>query len=203
MATESEPAESPHSPSTVGTPAGWTGFPVSKAAAWLACYLLFCVVIGICAGVLWSRLAVLPGYIVGPEGTASTDERGLTEFFSADAWFSAIGLLVSVGLGIIAWRWFGRLGWPVVIVAIIGAVATGLICWYVGYTLGPGEFDTRLATAAPGDFVPISLTVRSPAALLAWAFGATVPVLLRSSLGRDEDEDLLPPRRPRKRPRSH
>jgi hypothetical protein len=167
-------------------------FPVGRAAAWSACYLLLCVAVGICAGVLWSRLVDLPGYTVAEDGTASTTERGLTEFFAGDAWYSAVGFFVAIGLGIIAWRWFGRLGWPVVLVAIIGAVATGLICWYVGQTLGPGDFEARLATARPGDFVPIELTVRSPVALLVWAFGAIIPVLLRSSLGRDEDEEELP-----------
>lgn len=173
---------------TVGLP--WRPeISVGRAAGWLAGYLLLSVLVGVCAGVLWEKAVVLPGYTIGSSGTASTTERGLAEFFSGDAWFSLIGFLASIGLGIVAWKWFGELGWPVVFVAVLGAVGSALVCWWVGYQLGPGPFDARLAAARPGDFVPIALNLTSPVALLVWAFGAIIPVLLRSSLGRDDEED--------------
>lgn len=177
---------------------GLGDLPVGRAAGWLVGFLLLCVLIGLGAGFLWERLAVLPGYTVAQNGTATTTERGLAGFVSGDAWFSCVGFFVSIGLGIVAWKWFGRLGWPVVIVAIVGAVCSGLVCWWVGYRLGPGNFDARLAAAKPGDFVPIALTLRTPVTLMVWAFGAIIPVLLRSSLGRDDEEDELPPK-PRRR----
>lgn len=183
---------------TVGLP--WRPeIPVGRAAAWLGGYLLLAVVIGIGAGVLWEKVVRLPGYHIGSNGAATTTERGLTEFFAVDAYFCLIGFLASIGLGIVAWKWFGRLGWPVVFVAVLGAASAALICWWVGYQLGPGAFEPRLAHAEPGDFVPIALDLRSPVALLVWAFGAIVPVLLGASLGRDEEEDDLPPRPPRSR----
>ena len=46
----------------------------------------------------------------------------------------------------------------------------------------------RLAQARPGDRVPIELTLRAPASLLAWPFLAIIPVLLGSSLGPDDEE---------------
>ena len=174
-------------PPTVGLP-GRPEISVSRAAGWLVGYLLLCLLIGVGAGALWEKIVKLPAYTVAGNGTASTTERGLTEFFSSDAWFCALGFFISIGLGIVAWKWFGKLGWPVVVVAILGAVSAALVCWYIGYQLGPGDFDQRLAAAKPGDVVPIALNLRSPAALLVWAFGAIIPVLLRSSLGRDEEE---------------
>lgn len=183
-----------------GPAAGLGDLPVSRAAGWLVGYLLLCVLIGIGAGVLWEKIVKLPGYTVGQDGTASTTERGLAGFIAGDAWFAAIGFFVCIGLGIVAWKWFGRLGWPVVVVAIVGAACSGLVCWWVGYRLGPGDFETRLAAARPGDFVPITLTVRTPVVLLVWAFGAVIPVLLRSSLGRDPEEEEHPaPRQKRRR----
>jgi hypothetical protein len=176
-------------------------FPVGKAAGWLAAFLLLCLTIGIVAGVLWAGIVELPGYTITENGTATTTERQLTEFFAADAWYCAVGFFIAIGLGIVAWRWFGRLGWPVVMVAIIGSLAAALVCWYVGNTLGPGDFEPRLAAAKPGDFVPIELTLRSPVALIVWAFGAIIPVLLRSSLGPDEEEESLPPAPVRERRR--
>ncbi|HEY9293883.1 MAG TPA: hypothetical protein VIP98_21595 [Microlunatus sp.] len=184
-------------PPTVGLP-GRPEIAVGRAAGWLVGYLLLCVLIGIGAGALWEKITPLPTYSIAANGTASTTERGLTEFFASDAWFCALGFFISLGLGIIAWKWFGKLGWPVVVVAILGAVSAALVCWYVGYQLGPGDFDRRLAAARPGDVVPIALNLRSPVALLVWAFGAIIPVLLRASLGRDDEEPEAPARRRRR-----
>jgi hypothetical protein len=76
----------------------------------------------------------------------------------------------------------------VVLVVVVCAVASALTCWLVGYRLGPGDFSARLAAAQPGDLVPIPLTLRARASLLIWPFFAVIPVLLGSSLGRDEEE---------------
>jgi hypothetical protein len=76
----------------------------------------------------------------------------------------------------------------VVLVVLGCAVASALMCWLVGYHLGPGEFSARLAAAQPGELVPIPLTLRARASLLTWPFFAIIPVLLGSSLGRDEEE---------------
>ena len=64
----------------------------------------------------------------------------------------------------------------------------GVTCWLVGYRLSPGDFAARLAAAQPGDLVPIDLTLRARASLLVWPFCAVIPVLLGSSLGRDDEE---------------
>jgi hypothetical protein len=143
--------------------------------------------LGAVAGVIWWSVVTLPGYQVGSDGGASTSERGLTEFIGADAEFTVIGLVGGALVGLAAWRAFRSLGWLVVPVATVVAVGAALVCWQVGYRLGPGDFATRLAAAKPGDIVPIELTVRAKAALLTWPFAATIPLLLGSSLGRDDE----------------
>lgn len=159
-----------------------------KLLGWLTGFWLLCGAVGVLAGVLWWRLVGLPGYRVGPGGGASISERGLTEYFGGDAWFTGIGVLVGMGVGIIAWRWFRDLGWPLVPIAVTGALVAALLCWYTGHRLGPGSFDARLAAAHSGDVVPIELTVRARASLIVWVLGASIPVLLASSLGPDEEE---------------
>ena len=144
--------------------------------------------LGALAGVGWEAVVDLPAYRVNSDGGASISERGLAEFVAGDAWFCAIGLVVGVGLGVVAWRVLRELGWPLVLLVGLVAVLGGLVCWFVGHQLGPGDFATRLAAARPGDLVPIDLTLRAPASLLTWPFFAVVPVLLGSSLGRDEEE---------------
>ncbi len=144
--------------------------------------------LGAAAGLVWWRVVELPSYSVGPNGGASTSERGLTEFFAGDAWFCVLGLVVGLVIGIVGWRMFSAVGWPVAVGVVVLALIAGLTCWAVGDALGPGPFVPRLAAARPGDLVPIELTVRAPAALVLWPFAAVVPVLLGASLGRDDDE---------------
>jgi hypothetical protein len=144
--------------------------------------------VGAAAGVVWWLVVKPPGYELSSGGSATTSERGLSEFISGDAWFCAIGLVVGLLLGIAAWRWLRDLGWTIVLVVLVCATAAALTCWLVGYRLGPGDFSARLAAAQPGEVVPIPLTLRARASLLTWPFFAIIPVLLGSSLGRDEDE---------------
>ena len=151
-------------------------------------FLALAVAAGFAAGVVWWAVVDLPTYRVNSDGGAATTERGLSEFISGDAWFVVIGLVVGVGLGLAGWRWLRPLGWSLVLVVGCAAVVAELVCWLVGYRLGPGEFAPRLAAAKPGDLVSIELTLRARASLLTWPFFAVIPVLLGSSLGRDDEE---------------
>ena len=144
--------------------------------------------LGALAGVVWWLVVKPPAYELSTGGSATTTERGLSQFISGDAWFCAIGLVAGLLIGIAAWRWLRDLGWTVVLVVLLCATASALMCWFVGYRLGPGDFSARLAAARPGELVPIPLTLRARASLLTWPFFAIIPVLLGSSLGRDEDE---------------
>ena len=151
--------------------------------------------LGALAGVAWWAVTDLPIYRVGERGAAATSERGLAAYVAADAWFVVCGLAVGLVVGVLAWRLFGRAGWPVVVLTVLVGAAAGLLCWAVGYRLGPGSFPSRLAAAHPGDVVAVDLTVRSRAALLTWPLFAVIPVLLGTSLGRDpefDDRDEVP-----------
>lgn len=149
--------------------------------------------LGALAGAVWRAIVPLPVYRVAADGAAATSERGLAQVVAADAWFCALGLVVGVLLGLVAWRRFRDLGWLVVLLAVGAAVAAALLCWGVGAALGPRHFAARLAAAAPGDAVPVSLALRAKAALLLWPFAAVVPVLLASSLGRDDEDPAARP----------
>jgi hypothetical protein len=144
--------------------------------------------LGALAGVIWWAVVPLPTYTVEPNGGANTTQQGLTQYVAGDAWFSLIGFVVGLAIGFAGWRLFRRIGWPVVALAIVGAVVAALVCWWVGWELGPGPFPARLAGASPGAQVPIELTLRAPVAVLVWPFAAVLVILLGSSLGRDEEE---------------
>jgi hypothetical protein len=168
----------------------------ARVAAFTALGLGF----GALAGVGWETVVELPAYQVNPDGAAAINERGLTEFVAGDAWFCVIGLVVGITLGVVAWRALRDLGWPLALLVGVVAVLAGLVCWFVGHRLGPMDFVARLAAAQPGDLVPIELTLRARASLLTWPFFAVIPVLLGSSLGRDDEEPR--PLRRRARPPS-
>src|SRR4029453_14023076 len=51
-----------------------------------------------------------------------------------------------------------------------------------------GASGRRRAAADPGNLVPIELTLRAKASLLAWPFFAVIPILLGASLGWDEED---------------
>ena len=125
-------------------------------------------------GVLTPR----PGYVVDENLGASMSERGMASVFTADAWFVLITGLVGLAAGVVAWLWFHRWGWGVCVVAIVGATMVALLAWGSGTLVTPGNFDVRLASAVPGDIVPIDLELRSWAALLVAPFTAITPVML-------------------------
>lgn len=143
---------------------------------------------GVLAGVVWWSVVDLPLYRIQADSSAVTGERELTEFIAGDAWFCVIGVVVGLVLGTLGWRYLRSVGWPLVVIVAAVALTAAVACWAVGYQLGPGEFERRLATARPGDLVPIDLTVRAYASLVVWPFLAVVPVLLGSSLSRDTEE---------------
>lgn len=162
-------------------------------------FLLIAMLLGSAAGVVWNLVVDLPSYRVDSAGNATTSERGLSEVFASDAWFSMLGVVLGLALGVLAWHWFRRIGWPVVMLAMGTATVAGLMCWWVGVLMGPHNFSRRIANAAPGDLVPIDFKLHALSALLVWPFCATIPVLLRASLGSDE-QVVNQRRRLRKRP---
>jgi hypothetical protein len=166
----------------------------SGVLAWSALLLGLAVVVGALAAVFWSGIVDLPSYSIQNNGHAVISESELAQVVASDVWYAITGLLVGAGLGLVSWRWFRPLGWPVALLAIAAAVVAGVVCWQLGELIGPRDFAARLAAAEPGDLVPISLQLHSVSALAIWAFAGVTPVLLISSLGRDEED---PPRRQR------
>lgn len=185
-------ALSPSSPGLLERPVGH----LSPAWRRVVLYLAAAVLVGVVAGALWQGFTGLPGYTVADNGSASMTERDLTGFFSADFWFTMIGLVAGIGLGVWGWWWFAARGWVLVPLTVLAAVVAALLCWWVGETLGPSNFDERLSQAAPGQVVSIDMDLRSHSALAAWPLGAVLPVMIASAFFSEPGER---PRRIRSR----
>ena len=164
--------------------------PTGSLAAWVLLLVGLSIVVGALAGVFWSGVVTLPSYEIQPDGSAVIGEQGLSQIVAADVWFSITGALVGAGLGIVVWKWFRPLGWPCALLAVAAGLIAALACWRFGTLLGPGPFEVRMAAAQAGDLVPVSLELQAWSALAIWAFAAVTPVLLASSLGPDDEEEV-------------
>lgn len=170
-----------------------------RILSWLGLLAVLSAAVGAVAGVFWSRLVHLPAYSIQADGSAVVTGKGLSEFVAADAWFAAIGVITGAAVGVVAWLWFKRLGWPVAFVACGAGILAGVAALFIGQLLGPGSLDVRIATAQPGDLVPVDLKLTSWPAMVTWPFGAVAPALFASALGPEvfrSDEE-----RPRRRRR--
>ncbi|WP_316669098.1 hypothetical protein [uncultured Propionibacterium sp.] len=146
------------------------------------------VVLGLLAGFVWNLVTPLQSVTVASDGTATMTNTAAVQNFSPDAAFVMIGLVLGLILGILAWQWFRRAGWPVVLIAVIGASLCALVAVCSAAVVGPSGFDTRLANAAPGETVAFDLALTSPTTWVVWPFAAVIPVLIYSALTHDTDE---------------
>lgn len=146
--------------------------------------------VGAVCALLWAWLSVLPAWVIQSDGHATITERGLGEVASTDWWFTVLGLGGGVLLGVAAWVLLREAGWLVALVTVGVALLAGGTCWMIGQVLGPGDFATRIAEAAPGDTVPVALRLHAPSALAVWSFAAVAVPLLAASLGPDPDNEL-------------
>ena len=152
----------------------------------LAIHLVICLIGGLLAGFIWNVVVVRPEYVMGDDSVATITERGLTNFFVADAWFVVIGLIGGALIGWLAWLRYARRGWMVVPIAVVGAALAAVLTWGFGTFLDSGDFDSRLAEATSGQHIPIELALRAKAALVVWPLTSVLAVLIGASLSDDE-----------------
>jgi Na+/H+-dicarboxylate symporter len=161
---------------------------LGNTMGWLGAYALITLITGALAGTVWYWVVDLPGYTIDANYYAHMGELGHAMVFSADAWLVALGVVAAV-LGWLAWRWFGRLGWPSAIIAAVAGALAGFVTSQVGHILGPGDLDESLARAlpaasdnAPVPVIPVQLTSHTPVYLAAWVALAVLPVTIAAVL---------------------
>lgn len=154
------------------------------------------VLVGVVCALLWANLSVLPEYTVQADGHATMNSADLAEVFSATFWFSVLGFVGGIALGLASWVALRSIGWLVALLAAALALVGALTCWGVGWLLGPGAFAVRMAAAQPGDLVSTPLQLAAPSAIAVWVFAAVAVPLFAASLGPEVDAD-----RPRTRRR--
>jgi len=130
------------------------------------------------AGLLWHLLATPPTYTIGDDKGAIISEQSLAQSVAMDIWYVLISVVMALGLGAYTWGLLRRIGWPLVIFAVVGAVLAGWVAWQFGHLLGPRDFAERLGSASPGDHVPMDLDLHSAWLIMVWPLAVSVPILL-------------------------
>lgn len=157
------------------------------AARWsIPSFLVGCALAGLVLGLTWFLGAHRPGYTVLEDFGATMDERDLAGMFAADAFYTLLVGILGLAAGIVSWLVFRNLGWWVCLLAVVGSTAGALVVWQFGLLLGGSGFSERLASASPGDVVPVDLALHAHAAVLVAPFLAITPVMLFSAFWPEE-----------------
>ena len=151
---------------------------------WAFVYAGIVAVVAVVAGIVWNRIVHLPSYVIGPDFRANLSESALSQMAAIDAWFALIGLVGGLIVGVTAWVLFRRVGWPVTLIAGLGAGLGAVVARLIGQFIGPRNFEQRIALATRGDSVLIDFTAHTWVPLATWVGLAMVPVLIGSLLGR-------------------
>lgn len=136
------------------------------------------VIAGVVCALIWHACVHLPIYQVDDKGYATTSERGLTAIFSIDSTFALIGMVVGVGCGFLSWWALHHRGVVVLVPTIATALVSATVCWAVGTLMGPHDFSDRVASASPGDEVPVDFRLHTWTSLLVWVLGALIVTLI-------------------------
>lgn len=153
---------------------------------WIVVYVGAIGVIGVVAGIVWNRVVTLPSYQIGDDYRARIPESGLSQIVATDVYFSIVGAVAGLLLGVMGWIIFRRVGWPVALITAAGAAIAGVITRYVGEFIGPRGFQERIAIATTGDWVRVDFTAHTWVPLAIWIGMAALPVLIAALISRPE-----------------
>ncbi|MDR0783117.1 MAG: hypothetical protein LBE83_05080 [Propionibacteriaceae bacterium] len=151
-----------------------------RLGGWLLVYAGIVALVGVIAGIIWNRTVQLPSYVIGDDYWARISEGGLAQIVGVDVAMSLIGLIAGPIIGLIAWVLFRQTGWPVTIIASLGAGLAAVIARGFGEFIGPRDFPERIATATKGDLVKIDFAAHTWVPLALWVAMAMVPILIGS-----------------------
>ncbi|MDR0837152.1 MAG: hypothetical protein LBM94_02885 [Propionibacteriaceae bacterium] len=158
----------------------------SRSTRWLI-YAVSVAVTGLVGALAWVAAVAPPEYDIGADGAAWISEKSLSQLFAMDVWFTFTGLIAGIVLGTLAWALFREVGWPVVVIAMLGGIVAALLCWQFGSVMGSSDFDARVIAAKPDERVPVDFTLHARSALLVWPGATLLPIILYSFFDRGTD----------------
>jgi hypothetical protein len=149
--------------------------------------------LGIPAGLLWSRLADRPEYVVVGGRPYPADSESEV-FIGADGSLAAICVVLGLIAGIAAYWRAGRDGEvPLLLGLFIGGLLGALAAWLLGHRFGLAEFEQTLRGAADGTRVTGPLDLGATAVVTLWPLVSVVAFGMLEALDAAGRTRLRPP----------
>jgi hypothetical protein len=130
-------------------------------------------VLGVAAGFGWAAIAPRAALVLVGRGTADLVSSETSAFIAADGWYCLICLVGGVVSGLLghwlAVRRHGPLGMAAV---LIGALAAGLITFWIGEQSGLATFHHLLSTLPAGAHMRANLVLGARGAIAFWPLAA-------------------------------
>jgi len=136
------------------------------------------VVLGLVCGVAWWLLVDLAEFSGARSGGASMGELELGKRFNADGWYAVLGMVAGFLAGVLLTWWRSRDSLLTTLLLLPGARLAAATTALVGGLLGPGEPATTGTVLAPGETVPVALTVTADVVYLMWPVAALAGALM-------------------------
>jgi hypothetical protein len=132
---------------------------------------------GLAAGVLWPHL-VHPVSVTRTNAGIVTGELDLSHRIDNDGWYSVLGAVGGLVLGVVLTLWRRTNEVVTVLLVTSGAFLAAWVSAVVGTALGPEDPQKALAHAAVGATAPDRVTVSAHAAYFVWPIAAVAGALV-------------------------
>jgi len=130
-------------------------------------------VAGLVVGLVWPQL-VEPVTVTRTDAGIGTAEVELANTFDHDAWYSLLGGVSGLVLGVVLTAWRRSHETVTLLVLVAGALLAAWLSSFIGAWVGPEPAAVALADAPVGATAPDEVRVTSDAAYLAWPVGAVL-----------------------------
>ncbi len=196
-----EPAQFPQPaqfPEPVAVAVWYQGLRVSRSEIQTAIAVaVFLVLLGVPAGLIWSRFAPRREFRVVDGGFQALEPES-EALIGADAWLMIITGVLGLLAGLLVWRLVRARGVATLIGLSLGMVGMSVLAWQIGEWLGAGS--TAQEQAQLGSIVIPALQLRAIPALVVGAFLAILVYLVMVSFVRRDDLQRAPARSGRAHP---
>jgi hypothetical protein len=130
-------------------------------------------VLGVAGGFLWAAIAPRAALVLIGHGTADLVSSESNAFIAADGWYCLICVVGGVISGLLGhWLAVRRHGPAGMVAVLIGALAAGLITFWIGEQSGLATFHHLLSTLPAGAHMRANLVLGSHGAIAFWPLAA-------------------------------
>jgi hypothetical protein len=130
-------------------------------------------ILGIIGGLIWAAIAPQALFVVASHGVAYVVNPETSAFIAADGWFSIVGIIGGLVIGLAGYLFGARRYGPLPVAGVlVGATAASLLAWWTGRNIGLGSFRHQLGTSKAGTLLRQPADLGAHSALVFWPLAA-------------------------------